>query len=166
MTALPTVFTPEEIDIINSLTDSGPAPAILEWADDVPILPSLEDLERMDQEYRDGKIGNVYFLAAGDSGAVKVGYAGDIEARLASIQTGNHHAVTVLFSIAAVHYAEKVLHNVLMPQRIRGEWFRHGDEVEHLIECLRKLRSAEPKGIVKAIYEWATGYGRNEFGGR
>ncbi len=70
----------------------------------------------------------VYFLRAGNRGAIKIGMAIDVEKRVLELQTGNAFKLNVIAKIPcdnreqALHI-EQQLHKRFAKQRIRGEWF-------------------------------------------
>jgi hypothetical protein len=64
------------------------------------------------------------YLIANESGQVKIGYsAKSPEARLKSMQTGNHEKLTLVWVIAGDDNDERILHNVFKDKRVKGEWF-------------------------------------------
>lgn len=72
---------------------------------------------------------NVYFVRAGNRGAIKIGIADDVQKRLDTLQVGNAFKLNLVASIpcpsrkAALHL-EGRLHRFFSKQRIRGEWFQ------------------------------------------
>lgn len=74
--------------------------------------------------------GFVYFIQAGGSdGAIKIGWADDVEKRRSDLQTANPEELRIIGVKAGVRDMEKALHRKLAPHRIRGEWFRAAPEV-------------------------------------
>lgn len=70
----------------------------------------------------------VYFVRAGNKGAIKIGVARDVKKRLATMQTGNPFELKVIALIpcSGVQQAfdtERRIHNLFKAKRIRGEWF-------------------------------------------
>ncbi len=70
----------------------------------------------------------VYFVRAGNKGAIKIGVARDIKKRLATMQTGNPFELKVIatipcYSVEEAFRTEKRIHNLFAKKRIRGEWF-------------------------------------------
>jgi hypothetical protein len=62
------------------------------------------------------------------SGAVKIGIAHNIEARLGEIQIGNHEQVTIVYEVPCrnadqARELETLLHQRYVAAHIRGEWF-------------------------------------------
>jgi predicted GIY-YIG superfamily endonuclease len=76
-----------------------------------------------------GNIMNVYFIRAGEHGAIKIGVAKNVKARLDQLQTGNHQDLQIIHVIEAKGEAhafnlEAELHNIYKHENIRGEWFK------------------------------------------
>jgi len=70
----------------------------------------------------------VYFLRAGNRGAIKIGMAKDVDSRIATLQTGNAFKLNILALIHCssedeARYLEAKFHKRFASQRIRGEWF-------------------------------------------
>ena len=71
----------------------------------------------------------VYFIRAGNQGAIKIGVASDIKQRLEQLQTGNAFELKVLALIPCscldhAYDTERRIHKFFAGQRIRGEWFK------------------------------------------
>lgn len=71
----------------------------------------------------------VYFIRAGNQGAIKIGVASDVKQRLEQLQTGNAFELKVLALIPCpclnvAYETEKRIHRLFQSQRIRGEWFQ------------------------------------------
>lgn len=71
----------------------------------------------------------VYFVRAGNRGAIKIGIASNIERRMATMQTGNAFQLKLLATIPCdsrleAENTEKKIHKFFSKQRIRGEWFQ------------------------------------------
>jgi hypothetical protein len=70
----------------------------------------------------------VYWIKAGD--AVKIGIARDPFQRLADLQIGNHETLELVYAAdceadgVSARDFECVLHEMLAPLHIRGEWFK------------------------------------------
>lgn len=79
--------------------------------------------------------GFVYFIQAQDSLAIKIGYAVDVEKRLAVLQTGCPEELVVVGMTQGTVADEKALHAKFNLDHIRGEWFRASDElVKYILE--------------------------------
>lgn len=80
--------------------------------------------------------GVVYFIRAGSSPAVKVGYANCLERRLETLQCGNHLELRVLATIAGSRKLEGAIHTALGVGgwRIRNEWFEISPVVWEVIQ--------------------------------
>jgi len=65
----------------------------------------------------------IYFIQAGDKGAVKIGFAKDVEKRFAALQTGNHETLRLLKEIQGEIELEQEIHSLLKKYHVRGEWY-------------------------------------------
>ena len=70
----------------------------------------------------------VYFIRAGNKGAIKIGVASDLAKRLETLQTGNPFELKVLATIPCsseqhAYDLERRMHKLFASKRIRGEWF-------------------------------------------
>lgn len=80
----------------------------------------------------------VYFVRAGESGPVKVGYvqAGrSVERRLVELQVGNHEQLHLLALSNGGPATERKLHRALAWSRVRGEWFKWSPMIAKLIDA-------------------------------
>jgi hypothetical protein len=71
----------------------------------------------------------IYFIEAGDSGDIKIGYSGThggVEERRKSHQTGNPKPLNVLKVIEGTRRGETTIHKALSGCRLEGEWFERG----------------------------------------
>ena len=71
----------------------------------------------------------VYFIRAGNRGAIKIGVAEDVDARVATLQVGNAFKLNVIAMIPCdcreqAQNMEQSIHRFFNRQRIRGEWFQ------------------------------------------
>lgn len=65
----------------------------------------------------------IYFLRAGDTEFVKIGYADNVAKRIAELQTGCPHELVLIRSLAGSQRDEGFFHSRYHERRIRGEWF-------------------------------------------
>jgi len=65
----------------------------------------------------------IYFIQAGDNGAVKIGFAKDVKKRFRELQTGNHETLKLLKEIAGEEELEQELHLLVKRYHVRGEWY-------------------------------------------
>ncbi len=65
----------------------------------------------------------IYFVAYGDSGLTKIGYATHMGKRLSQLQVSSPECLTVVALIEGTNAQEKALHAALRSERKRGEWF-------------------------------------------
>jgi len=97
-----------------------------------------------------GNIMYVYFLRAGNRGAIKIGMAKDVEARVAMLQTGNAFKLNILATIPCdsetqARHLESMFHKRFQSQRIRGEWFTGNINFQ-------KLRDIEMEGQREKLF--------------
>jgi hypothetical protein len=78
--------------------------------------------------------GFVYAIQADD--AVKIGWASDPVRRLSELNVGSPNKHRLIGFVAATKSQERELHLLLSRWRIRGEWFRLVDAVEHFAKLL------------------------------
>ena len=86
------------------------------------------------------RVGSIYFLANHDASVIKVGFATDLDTRLASLQTGNHSDLSLLYSFDGSKDCEALFHASLADSRIRGEWFSYTGFVDALICEIEEFR--------------------------
>ena len=84
----------------------------------------------------------VYFIAVGDD-AIKIGVARHVEARLASLQIGNHQELRLLGSIPGDEIVEKNIQCEFWPHHIRGEWFKAAPALLQFIDDATRSESRE-----------------------
>lgn len=80
----------------------------------------------------------VYVIRAGEDSPIKVGLAKDVQARMATLQTGNPRKLRVLYVLPGDLELEWQLHNRLQGQRLVGEWF-DGPEIPAFLGFVASL---------------------------
>jgi hypothetical protein len=80
--------------------------------------------------------GWVYFVQSGDAGPIKIGFAFDIEKRLAQLQVGNPETLHLRGAYRGTIDAEVDEHERFDASRLRGEWFHPTSELLVFIERL------------------------------
>lgn len=82
----------------------------------------------------------VYFIGDG-AGHVKIGVAVDVESRLATLQTGNAHELTVLAIEQGGYGLEGWYHRRFAEHRVRrsNEWFVLAPDIAEWIDHLNRL---------------------------
>ena len=85
--------------------------------------------------------GCVYFIRAGQSKAVKIGWTADLRVRLSGLQTGNDKPLRVLLALRGDREVEAGIHHRFRRWRRSGEWFWLHEEImqfvaEHIGACL------------------------------
>lgn len=97
----------------------------------------------------------IYFMRAGDSGHVKIGWTrdhGTLDSRKASLQTGQPHPLIVLRTIDdAPRWAEEWLHGFFAGVRAAGEWFEFRPEMLTLEPPDKKPAKVFVKKVAKAV---------------
>jgi uncharacterized protein YerC len=79
--------------------------------------------------------GGVYFIQEGEGGAIKIGWAVDVQQRLALFQTGNSNELRLLGVIAGVpRQVEAQWHKRFAGAQKRSEWFFPTDQLLDAID--------------------------------
>ena len=74
----------------------------------------------------------IYFIRAGESDMVKIGFTEPwvgVDRRIASLQSGHYEALSVLRIFDGSRRTERWLHLHYADRRVRGEWFRFCEEM-------------------------------------
>ena len=87
--------------------------------------------------------GFVYFIRAGDDGAIKIGWSQDVEFRKAQLQTGNALPLKTLAVMAGTLELEKALHLRFAHLRLESEWFRGSQELLTFINGIQAIERAK-----------------------
>jgi hypothetical protein len=112
-----------------------------------PFREAYDDLESWLNENRPpkssrSKRGFIYFIGMeDDSSAVKIGFAGNVNARLSTLQTSSHQRLKVLIVIKGTLAKERELHRRFTSDHIRGEWFRRTEVIEEFIAANTEQQS-------------------------
>lgn len=76
-------------------------------------------------KHKQPRVAFVCFIQAGESGPIKIGFADNPIARMASLQTGHYQELRLLWATGGkTEGYEQHLHSRYALDRIRGEWFR------------------------------------------
>lgn len=86
-----------------------------------------------------GEIMFLYFLRAGNRGAIKIGIAKDVKKRIDELQVGNAFQLNLLATIPCdcrdqALELERRIHAFFKRQRIRGEWFQGNIQMSKINE--------------------------------
>lgn len=88
-------------------------------------------------------VGYVYAVECGD--AVKIGWAADPVRRKSELNVGAPTEHKLLGYVVATPWQERELHQLLISQRIRGEWFRKAGMVVKFLELLPSPKADDEK---------------------
>lgn len=92
--------------------------------------------------------GFVYFIRAGRTNALKIGWAKDPQSRLEALQTGSPHQLHLVGYMPGTVADEGEWHGRFRDARIRGEWFTLGGDLRDAIN----RASVTVEGFVSYIY--------------
>jgi hypothetical protein len=79
----------------------------------------------------------IYFIQAGPTGPIKIGYAKDAKQRCRALQIACHTELRLIIAMRAPQSAEGALHAFFKRERVRGEWFRPSPRLLGFIAELR-----------------------------
>jgi hypothetical protein len=122
----------------------------------------------------------IYFIRAGEAGAIKIGYTkSDANRRLYELQTSHPEPLRILGIMGGDCEAERSLHRRFAKDHLRGEWFNPSPELLNFIES-NTVREAAQKRFERRLSwqmddrreraaAWEAGaprYSRYGYGGR
>lgn len=84
------------------------------------------------------KKGHIYFIRAGESGPIKIGFSTNPEQRLRTLQTAHTDKLTMLHCQIGTKADEARLHRKFRNIHVKGEWFAPEDV---LLEFIQKRKS-------------------------
>jgi len=92
----------------------------------------------------------VYFVRAGQTDLVKVGFAWDPDRRLRTLQSANAERLHIIEKVPGSRAVERRFHKALtrLGLHVRGEWFRIAGEAPDDIDRLEKLVARREAGVV------------------
>lgn len=100
------------------------------------ILGPTTDAPKAEPESKPRRLrqttGHVYFVR--DGMRVKIGFAVDVKARIATLQTGSSSLLSVIHSRPGDMRDEASFHKQFAHLRIIGEWFRYEAELREFLE--------------------------------
>ncbi len=82
----------------------------------------------------------VYFIRAGLSGPIKIGFSKNPLRRYQDLQSGNPEKLRLLAIHPGGAELERTLHRYFKPSRLLNEWFDPTDELLDLIDNVDQLR--------------------------
>jgi len=68
-------------------------------------------------------LGAIYFAKAIGTGLTKVGFATNVKERISAIKVSSPVEIDLVGHLPATRCAEKALHLILAPHRVKGEWY-------------------------------------------
>jgi hypothetical protein len=77
--------------------------------------------------------GHVYFIRAGRTNLVKIGWAKDVDKRHRELQTASPHPLHLIGYMPGSLFDEAAWHERFAHVRVRGEWFRLTTELRGVI---------------------------------
>lgn len=97
---------------------------------------------------------HIYFMQESSIGAIKIGFASNVSTRKCNIQGANPSKVTVLGAIPGGPDEETRIHEQFAHLRIRGEWFKPGED---LLEFIRTATTSGhiPIDLGKAVLDFS-----------
>lgn len=104
-------------------------------------LKEARTQQSINQKYKQKYPGFVYFIQGSTGGAIKIGYAKNVEARLKTLQTGYPDTLVILCAVPASPTNEKYLHEKFKYHKLHGEWFK---PVPEIMEFVKKYKIKIP----------------------
>lgn len=96
---------------------------------------------------------DLYFMLNPGLGIIKIGIAGDVQQRRATLECACGVPLEVLAVVPGGERLEKPLHEAFMPSRLIGEWFAPTDELLALIDDPTGI-DAFLKRMAPQVAEW------------
>lgn len=84
--------------------------------------------------------GYIYFVLAGVSGAIKIGYSAKPSKRVRALGTSHHEELECIFTMRGTQQDEKALHKRFAEFRKRGEWFEYAEPIKRFIASKRRAK--------------------------
>lgn len=92
----------------------------------------------------------IYFMRAGTTGSIKIGWTADLPRRVQNLQGATDQALEVLATFPGDAELEAHFHDRFAEHRVSGEWFKPADELLTLIESIRAGGYVAPVGYAPA----------------
>jgi hypothetical protein len=96
--------------------------------DKAPLTNQRQDLIMADQKipHQDPEYKMYVYVIESEAGVVKIGFSGDPQARLLALLTGHPFGLDIVYTRhhGCAPLLEKIIHRILQPLKIRGEWFK------------------------------------------
>lgn len=90
----------------------------------------------------------IYFVQFGDGGPIKIGTTTNLKRRMEALQNASPESLKVLATIEGGPNEEKILHNIMKADRLKGEWFNPS----RLIMSVVKKAKETPSILEAEIY--------------
>jgi hypothetical protein len=84
----------------------------------------------------------IYIIKANPDSTYKIGRTTNVQARISTIQTGNHNDIKIVetFEFSKCSMLENIIHRKYKPYKLRGEWFNFTDDIlEQLIKFIKDM---------------------------
>jgi hypothetical protein len=88
----------------------------------------------------------IYAIRRPDTGAVKIGRTWDVAIRMQILQSANDVDLKLILCFVCIDEAERLIHEMLAPWRLRGEWFSSSVEVEDWL-----VRQAKEPNVIRFV---------------
>ena len=89
----------------------------------------------------------IYFIRAGSRGPIKIGFASDVAARMASLQTASPVPLVLIGAIPGGLKLEKQIHAEVAEARLTGEWFKPTVDVRRWAQLARVIDGRHPEEV-------------------
>lgn len=98
---------------------------------------------RQAKRFREDAQSLVYFIAAPEAEAIKVGVTKQIDRRFSTLQMACPFDLVLLGVASGGHQHEARIHMLFRKERLRGEWFRDGGFLRTFIDAVLRLPESE-----------------------
>lgn len=115
---------------------SAVSPECAEMAEIHASFRENDGLDAVEESDPGENSGFVYFIRAGRTNSVKIGYAKNVEKRLATHQTSSPHKLELIGFLPGTIADESDWHDRFRDHRIRGEWFELAMDLRCAINAL------------------------------
>lgn len=78
-------------------------------------------------------LSGIYFIQQGEVGPIKIGWSKNVRSRIATLKTASPYRLRLLLVLKGEEHDERRLHDWFHEERLNGEWFRVGGELEAFV---------------------------------